>query len=536
VATREVGREVRNEPRVTASDVLRVLRRGLIFALVLGALSGAAAYYISSTSTPIYAARVGVVVSQPGEQYRGMNVVTPTPVDAVVYQRAILNGDVAPAALTRLEGAPPSASRLRRFLGSVQVSVENSRVSSTIWVEVRDASPQFAAAAANALASELIEWDRERGRRALDRSIEALERSVASLRSELEEGGADGNGEAISSLLDQRASALESARRTAAEALFVSLIEPLRTVDPPSSPVSPTVPFDTFVGILLGVIAGYGVHVLYARLNPPIEGASDVASETGRPILAEFPARSRRSAHLRAEAAGFLHNNVAFATRGEDPRAIVVTSPVVSSERAGVAMSLAERFARSGQRTVLVDADLREASVTSWLGGVPPQAATFDAYLAHPERDPEPLSIALGGRWTYDLIPGAATEAFPPDLLNSGLEAFLSRLRERYDVVVFDGAPVVPVSDTLAIALHCTGTVICVRAGRTKRDQVRAATSLLDRTGVDVLGFVVTHAATMPSGQPGRRAVRAATSTSTGTRRESGAAGGSVGKGPRRPT
>ena len=502
MTSRRRGTIPRDENVITAADVVLVLRRGLLTALLLGALGGVVAYYSSTTSTPIFSARVGVVASQPDGDYDGLDVVTPAPVDAIVYQRAILSGGVAPAALNRLEGEQPSAGRLRGFLSAVQVNVENARLSSTVWIEVRNASPEFAAAAANAIASELIEWDRERGRRAVVRSIDALERSIAELRSEIEESRGAGDperAEVASALLDQRVRALENARQTAVDAVFISLLEPLRTVQPPSSPISPTVPFDTFVGALLGLIAGYGIRVLMSRLDPRIGDGTAAASEVGLSVLAEFPPRSAGTVRLESEAAGFLHTNVAFATRQSTTRSIVVTSPVSPTERAGVALSLAERFSRSGQRTLLVDADLRHASVTAWIGDVPSDAATFAMWLAEPDRGHEPLGIAHGqGREaTYDFIPGSISSTFPPDLLNAGVERCLHLWRDHYDVVVLDAAPVVPVSDTLALARYCSSAVLCVEAGRSTRDQLKESSASLDRTEVDLLGVVVTNAQTV---------------------------------------
>jgi Mrp family chromosome partitioning ATPase len=224
-----------------------------------------------------------------------------------------------------------------------------------------------------------------------------------------------------------------------------------------------------------------------------VGGRDEVMEATGLPVLAEFPALRRGAVRLSAEAAGFFHTNVALATRGVAPRVVLVTCPTRPFEKAGVAMSLAENFARSGQRTLLVDADLRHPGLTERLDLVPNSTVSLDAYLADPDRPFLPVGVAIGGTQSFDFVPSFTAERFPADLLNEGFQGRLDDWKASYDVIVFDAAPVVPFADTLAIAPSCTGVVLSVSATRSTRDKVDDALELLEGPRVPVLGIALTE-------------------------------------------
>lgn len=483
---------------LTASDVFRGVRRGALYAVALATLLGAAAYWVASRSAPIYSAEVGIIATQPGSQFRDMNIISPPTVDAGVYQSAILNGEVVLEALAQLDGERPSERRLTSFLESVRVRVDESQRSSTVWIEVRNPSASYAADAVNAITEQLVAWDRDRARRALDRSIEVIERSLADIDAELAAADAT-DAERIAnltSLREQRASELQNAVETRSAALIVGLLEPLRKATPPEEPIGPREVFSTLVAVLLGLVLGYGIQIVFWTLNVRVGGRDAVMATTGLPVLVEFPRRPRRTKRHASEAAGFFHANIALATRGAEPRVILLTSPMRAEEKAGVAIGLAENFARSGRRTLLVDADLRYPGITEWIGLDPANTVSFDTYLANPDEALAPVAVAVGGRHEFHFIPSFTSQRFPVDLLNAGFDLCLARWAEAYDVIVLDSAPVIPFADTLTIAPSCTGVVVSVSATRTTQGQLDAAVALLQRPQVNVLGVAITDART----------------------------------------
>ena len=69
----------------------------------------------------------------------------------------------------------------------------------------------------------------------------------------------------------------------------------------------------------------------------------------------------------------------------------------------------------------------------------------------------------------------------------------IALLREAADVVIFDGPPILAAADAASLARQLDGTIVVVRAGRTRRASLRAALSALERVGARTLGTVVNH-------------------------------------------
>jgi Mrp family chromosome partitioning ATPase len=69
---------------------------------------------------------------------------------------------------------------------------------------------------------------------------------------------------------------------------------------------------------------------------------------------------------------------------------------------------------------------------------------------------------------------------------------FLAEVRERYDYVVFDAAPILPVADSTILGAHVDGTLMTVRVGRVARAALRRAKALLEGARAQVLGVCLT--------------------------------------------
>ena len=475
-------------------DLLRFLRRGLLMGLLTATAAGGAAYFVTSNADAVFRASIALIMSQTRSGLGSLDVVSPPQVDPSVYRSAMLEGNVVSDALMRVTGERPSQQSLTDFLRSLRVSVDSHQLSSVIRVEVDHTDPAYAAEVANTIADELIIWDRNRARSILVRGATIIERAIADIDAELAGDVSTERQVALLALRQQRVEELERTAAASASALVVGLLEPLRFASPPEVPVGPRVVFLTFVATVLGLIFGFGLVFLRDVLDTTVGDRDSVIALTGLPVLAEFGRRGRRARRLSGETASFLRTNLALATRGSSTRLFVITSITDTAERSGVAVALAESFARGGSRTLLIDADLRHPATTDWLDVVPSHAAPFEVYLSNPERRYLPVSVAVGSKQTFDFIPSFTSARHPVDILNQGLPEQLDAWKSTYDVIILDATPVVPYADTLAIAPYATGVVLCASVGRSRRDQLEEAVGLLERGQATQLGIVLTNA------------------------------------------
>jgi Mrp family chromosome partitioning ATPase len=498
-----VGQHDSGARALDLATVMAFLRRGALMAIGIAAVAGASAYLISRNADPVYRASIVLVASSPGSSFGALDVVSPPRVDPTVYRSALLEGTVVADALTALDGRRPSERELEAFVDRMTVTIENQDLSSVIRIELENADPVYASDVANAIAQKLMDWDRDRARSAITRGIASIERSLEEIDAELATTTDANRLETLRALRQNRLLELEQATSASASAVVVGLLEPLRLASPPEQAVGPRVVFSTFVAIVLGLVVGYGLLFVQLAVDSGVTDRDAAIALTGLPVFAEFARRSRRANRLSGEMASFFRTNLTLATQDAKPRIVVITSASEAVEKDGVAVSLAESFARGGSRTLLVDADLRHPGTTAWLDVVPSHAATLEAYLADPGERHVPVNVAAGIRQTFDFIPSFTTARFPVDLLNQGLPGQLDAWRTAYDVIILDAPPVLPFADALAIAPLSTGVVLCASARHSKRDQVLDAVTTLERGQIRLLGVVLTN---LPMSAARRRA------------------------------
>lgn len=486
---------------MTLGDLLRVLVRGARFALVVTGLAVVAAVALTRSQDPVYSASVAMVVTQTAPRYEDVDVLVPPVVDPSVYRTAIYDGGVLRNALERVEGRSLSARELEAASEAVRVTVESQDLSSVVRVFGRDTSPERAAQIVNAVADELVAWDRTRARQRLEQSILALERAIRTVDAELagEPPPEAARRDTLTSLRAQRVDELQLARDAAASAVAVALIEPLAAAAPPDRAVGPRLVLNTAVALVLGLVAGYGLLLIIWTTNPRVGHREDLARFAQRPVLAEFPSRGRGQQRLSEEATSWLRTRLAARRQGEGCQVLVVAGLRSAEDKDGVAVGLAESFARGGDATLLVDADLRARRATAWLGVADNRATPYDdAFVDDPDRSYEPVLVVVDRDRSFEFLPAPSSVPHPVDRLVRLFDEQQERWRTAYDVVIVDAGPLLPYADALAVAAHADGVVLCAQRGRTTRADLEQALALLAEQGAPVLGTVLTHA-TPPS-------------------------------------
>ena len=229
------------------------------------------------------------------------------------------------------------------------------------------------------------------------------------------------------------------------------------------------------------------------RLDTRIRRTDKLADLADAPVLATIPAaasaRSTRSAPA-PEAAARLRDNLAHVQRDARLDVIAIASGLPREGRTTVAVDLALAFARAGQRVVLVDADVRGGDVARRLG-VPPAPGLTDVLqgsaLDDALRPAGPPDAALL------VLPAGSNVVQVSELLGSArMSSVLEQAAERSDIVVIDTAPLLRVSDALALLGQTSGVVAVARLGRTRRDALVRLTRLVRSAGGRLLGVVAT--------------------------------------------
>ena len=173
--------------------------------------------------------------------------------------------------------------------------------------------------------------------------------------------------------------------------------------------------------------------------------------------------------------------------KGRD-NVVLITSAGSKAGKTTVAILLAKSLAHCGKRVLLVDADLRNPSLSKRCD-VSNNPGLIDV-LSKQTHDKDAITKnGVGG--LHILSAGTLNAAHDPELLANGrLQANLDRWRRDYDVVVLDTAPVMPVADARILSRAVDGTVMVLREGHCRRDDVIEALAILSTSGSPLLGTV----------------------------------------------
>ncbi len=484
-----------NEQELNFRDLVMLIRRGFLWALLAGIVCAAAAWYISRLQEPTYQATVTLILSQPSSELNrfGVSLVTAPSIDVNAYREAARSNPVLLASMESLGSSQVTTEELEEFAKQLTARTQENRLSSMLYLDFTADTPEAAAAAANAVAGNLLEWDTERATRNLQTIVDTLEAQIASLDSQLV--GLDGEDsalqrESISSLRAQQQVSLNSARALLNSA--VGALEIMEPALPPLTPISPRPLRNAALAFVLAVFLVYGLLLLRGALDTRVRDSEELQALSGLPVLAEFPKQTGQR-RLPREAAGYLRTNVLFSTADVDPKVLLVTGSLANQGKSSVSMSLAESFARNGYRTLLIDADLRKPVLHTEYNVEQRNSTTLADMLQDPEEDLRPHTLRFDAKTGMDLIPSFGTPNNPTELLNRGMKRLLDRLAPDYDVVVIDSAPILPVADTLAIAPHTSGIIFAASLLDTDRRSLVAAFELLGRLGLRTLGVVATN-------------------------------------------
>lgn len=193
---------------------------------------------------------------------------------------------------------------------------------------------------------------------------------------------------------------------------------------------------------------------------------------------------------LYAEAIRTIRTSLMLSSIDRPPKSVMFTSSVPAEGKTATAVSVARAAAKAGQRTILVDCDLRKPSVHESLR-VPNNAGVVEILTGAVDLN-DAIEIDLKSGLHY--ISAGAKAPNPPDALGSAaMRHLIGELEKRYDLVILDTPPVLPVSDSLVLLRSVDKTVFLVRWGSTRREAVLAGIRQVQEANGDLAGVAMTR-------------------------------------------
>lgn len=275
----------------------------------------------------------------------------------------------------------------------------------------------------------------------------------------------------------------------------------------PSSPVTPKTTRNVALGLAVGVLLGIALAVLRDRLDNTIKDRNAVEDLAGTGVVGVIPldkARQEEPAIVFAEANSGdaeayreMRTNLQFLEVDNPPRAIVVTSSLPSEGKTTTAVNLALVLAEAGHSVVLVEADLRRPRVSKYLATL--GDAGLSNVLAHTASLEDVLQpTRFDGMW---VLAAGGLPPNPSELLGSAhAREVIEDLRSRFDYVIIDAPPLLPVTDAAILTNIADGALLIARYGKTTREQFARAIGNLRSVNAPVLGTILSMTPTKGRG------------------------------------
>lgn len=461
-----------------------------------------------------------------------------TGVNLYLAAQLVTGPDVSRLAVEQLpDGVPPA--------GPDTISAFVSPEVGSVTITANDLDPARAGILAEAYAAATIAFLQqttletyEEARAAADAELKAIEENIADLQRQLNDDPSDEVLEAkISTELTRYGVVLQRIQGQLGENEPLPPLQVLGTAQITELDAGGiSAPKDREARALLagaiGLLLGLGLALVVDRLDTRLREREEVEEAFGLPVLAEIPKLSRRARadnalvtvlrpeSAAAEAYRSLRSAITLVThsgRSGDsvppsrslttPQVLVVTGADGGEGKSTTVVNLAAAVAETGRSVIVVDCDFRKPEAHLYLDATPGNAlaelamtaaSDFSGYLDQIIRP-----TAVRG---VDLVSSVKPISHPASVV-SRLSGVIAEARARADVILVDSSPLLITSDAQDVLQYADAALVTCRVGRTTYVKASRARRTLQRSGVPLLGVVLTGTPPprgTPYGKPSR--------------------------------
>lgn len=503
----------------------RIVLRWWWVILLAVALSGGTAILISLVGTRYYVARATLMIGNTIESQR------PEPTQLQVgsalgrFYRELARRERILRPVQEQLNLPFSWEVIaERMLGTVVV--ENANL---LEISITDSNPVRAAAIANAIGDQLIAYsptspDKIAAEQmTIEQQLRESETRLNNLRARIEETtlrrqqvvSASDLAE-INTTLTQLELSVAAEQSMYSNLLayknssVVNVLLPFERAEPPAQPLPSNRLLTAFFAGLGGLLLALGAVFLLDRIDGRLYAPRDLRDRLGLNVLGAVPGGSPihlsgdDAANARITAIRTIQTNVMLAAGDADVHTLLITSPNVNEHRTVVAVDLANLYARSGHRVLLVDADPADAALTRLLNKEPAterpwtRLAAGDAAELPRIIQPTPISGVT-------LLPVVPTTAGQPAMLGSRRwQEIVAMLSGAADMVILDGPATLGGPDAALLAPHVDAVILLADPAVDSRTQIAECKALLTQQPETRLlgGIMVLEATSATAGAP----------------------------------
>ncbi len=452
-------------------------------------LSVALAVFITQHSKKVYAASAIIqVASSPsgtqqtgGDQNQGLQAAQTL---ATEYATLIRDRNF-------LSEIRPQVGHGVYTLGTLENAITASAIKDTALIKItaEEASPDLARLLDSDVANAFVKSVATDAAKRAAAQKSQIEAQISQLTGELASLGSS-DAERSQSLRLARAALTQQLAQI--EASGIAQANSVTLTAPPtasSAPVKPRPILNILAGVLLGLLLGVGLAWLRSRLDRGLHTAEEAEELLGVPVLAAIPLRKRFAPDdpVVGEAYDILRANLAFISMDQALQVITFTSFNPGEGKTSTVEGLAYAAVRGGMSVLIVDGDVRTASLSTNFGARAMPGLT-SVIVGTSSLDEAILEIEPG----LYLLPAGPTPPNPPSLLTSvRMREVVAQMREEHTLVIFDSPPVAHLADASILAAVSDGVALVGRIGVTSRADLPGAVANLRHSPTPTVGLVL---------------------------------------------
>ena len=297
-------------------------------------------------------------------------------------------------------------------------------------------------------------------------------------------------------------------QRMTTEKAQVNLKNPnARIVDeafPPrvDQPSSPNIVLNLAAGFFGGIALGVGLIFAVAFLDDRVKSAFDIEGTIGLPMLGVIPRIKKLDTNTKAQAVASnvdrhvtetfrsIHSALKLSDQSKNAKIILTTSTVPGEGKSFVSSNLSLTFANHGEKTLLLDCDLRLPNVARSL-----QIENDLGLLDYVEKEVSLEEVIVKEVYpNLDVLSTGGKSKNPTQVLNSAqFEAMFAVLRDRYDRIVVDSPPLAAVSDALNLLPLVDGIIYVIKFNTVKRKTAVLNVRRLWESNTPVYGAILNN-------------------------------------------
>ncbi|WP_018971068.1 polysaccharide biosynthesis tyrosine autokinase [Rubritalea marina] len=258
-------------------------------------------------------------------------------------------------------------------------------------------------------------------------------------------------------------------------------------------------------GSIMGAVAGFCIAFALAVIDYKIYDVRSAEEASGLTCLAAIPSSSTFNRHSKgsnwssvlqndsnspnAESIRNLRASIILMGKKERNKVLLVTSSIPGEGKTTISAEIASAFAMNKENTLLIDMDLRRPKLTEHFPSLKDAPGITEVladqvsldHAIHTSPIPNLSIIASGGK-----APN------PSELMHdSEMHDLIENLKGRFDRIIIDSAPVLPVADSRLLSKHVHGVLLVVRSRKTPIGAMLRARDLLNSAGATIGGVVV---------------------------------------------